>query len=301
MAKIDYTGRVAIGTGAGGGLGKTYALELGKRGAKVVVNDFGGSRDGTGGGNTMADDVVNEIKAAGGEAVANYDGVHTHEGGANLVKQAIDAFGKVDIVVNNAGILRDKSFTKMEEDLWDPVLAVHLKGAYNVTQPAFLNMRENGYGRIVMTTSGTGLFGNFGQTNYGAAKLGLVGLQNSLRIEGEKYNIKCNTIAPVAGTRMTEDIMPPEVFEKLNPKYVTPVVLYLCSEACQDSGQILCAGAGLVQAAGIFVNDGVFLGPEPSNPEAVAENWAKITDKTKNLKQLANVMDQSMEIMKHYS
>ena len=175
MAKIDYTGRVAIVTGAGGGLGKTYAVELGKRGAKVVVNDFGGSRDGTGGGNTMADDVVNEIKAAGGEAVANYDGVHTHEGGANLVKQAIDTFGKVDIVVNNAGILRDKSFTKMEEDLWDPVIAVHLKGAYNVTQPAFLNMRENGYGRIVMTTSGTGLFGNFGQTNYGAAKLGLVG------------------------------------------------------------------------------------------------------------------------------
>jgi NAD(P)-dependent dehydrogenase (short-subunit alcohol dehydrogenase family) len=300
MAKIDYTGRVAIVTGAGGGLGKTYALELGKRGAKVVVNDFGGSRDGTGGGNTMADDVVNEIKAAGGEAVANYDGVHTREGGANVVKQAIDAFGKVDIVVNNAGILRDKSFTKMEEDLWDPVVAVHLKGAYNVTQPAFLNMRENSYGRIVMTTSGTGLFGNFGQTNYGAAKLGLVGLQNSLRIEGEKYNIKCNTIAPVAGTRMTEDIMPPEVFEKLNPAYVTPVVLYLCSEACQDSGQILCAGAGLVQSAKILVNDGVFLGPDPSTPEAVAENWAKITDK-EGLKQLANVMDQSMEIMKHYS
>ncbi len=300
MSKIDYTGRVAIVTGAGGGLGKTYALELGKRGAKVVVNDFGGSRDGTGGGNTMADDVVAEIKAGGGEAVANYDGVHTREGGANLVKQAIDAFGKVDIVVNNAGILRDKSFTKMEEDLWDPVIAVHLKGAYNVTQPAFLNMRENGYGRIVMTTSGTGLFGNFGQTNYGAAKLGLVGLQNSLRIEGEKYNIKCNTIAPVAGTRMTEDIMPPEVFEKLNPQYVTPVVLYLCSESCQDTGQILCAGAGLVQSAKILVNDGVFLGPDPSTPEAVAENWGKITDK-ENLKQLSNVMDQSMEIMKHYS
>ncbi len=300
MAKIDFTGRVAIVTGAGGGLGRTYALELGKRGAKVVVNDFGGSRDGTGGGSTMADNVVKEIKAAGGEAVANYDGVHTREGGANVVKQAVEAFGKVDIVINNAGILRDKSFTKMEENLWDPVIAVHLKGAYNVTQPAFLNMRENSYGRIVMTTSGTGLFGNFGQTNYGAAKLGLVGLQNSLRIEGEKYNIKCNTIAPVAGTRMTEDIMPPEVFQKLNPEYVTPVVLYLASETCQDTGQILCAGAGLVQSAAIFVNDGVFLGPEPSTPEAVAENWAKITDKS-NLKQLSNVMDQSMEIMKHYS
>jgi len=226
--------------------------------------------------------------------------LHTREGGENVVRQAIEAFGKVDIVINNAGILRDKSFTKMEEDLWDPVVAVHLKGAYNVTRPAFINMRENSYGRIVMTTSGTGLFGNFGQTNYGAAKLGLVGLQNSLRIEGEKYNIKVNTIAPVAGTRMTEDIMPPEVFQKLNPEFVTPVVLYLCSEACQDSGQILCAGAGLVQAAGIFVNAGVFLGPEPSTPEAVEKNWAKIMDK-KDLKQLSNVMDQSMEIMKHYS
>ena len=300
MAKIDFAGRVAIVTGAGGGLGRTYALELAKRGAKVVVNDFGGSRDGTGGGSTMADEVVEEIKAAGGQAAANYDGVHTREGGGNVVRQAIEAFGKVDIVINNAGILRDKSFTKMEEDLWDPVIGVHLKGAYNVTQPAFINMRENGYGRIVMTTSGTGLFGNFGQTNYGAAKLGLVGLQNSLRIEGEKYNIKVNTIAPVAGTRMTEDIMPPEVFQKLNPEYVTPVVLYLCSEACQDTGRILCAGAGLVQSAAIFVNDGSFLGKDPATPEDVAANWAKITDKT-NLKQLSNVMDQSMEIMKHYS
>jgi NAD(P)-dependent dehydrogenase (short-subunit alcohol dehydrogenase family) len=300
MAKIDYTGRVAIVTGAGGGLGKTYAVELGKRGAKVVVNDFGGSRDGTGGGNTMADDVVAEIKAAGGEAVANYDGVHTREGGGNLVKQAIDAFGKVDIVVNNAGILRDKSFTKMEEDLWDPVVGVHLKGAYNVTQPAFLNMRENGYGRIVMTTSASGLFGNFGQTNYGAAKMGLVGLQNCLRIEGQKYNIKCNTIAPVAATRMTEDIMPPDITEKLNPAYVMPVVLYLCSEACEDSGKILCAGAGVVQAAAVVVNDGVFLGPEPSSPEAVADKWAKITE-MENPRQLGSVTDQTMDIMKHYS
>lgn len=299
MEKIDFSGRVAIVTGAGGGLGKTYALELAKRGAKVLVNDFGGSRDGSGGGTTMADEVVGEIKAAGGEAVANYDGVHTNEGGQNIVKQAIEAFGKVDIVVNNAGILRDKSFTKMEEDLWDAVVSVHLKGAYNVTRPAFINMRENGYGRIVMTASGTGLFGNFGQTNYGAAKLGLVGLMNSLRIEGEKYNIKVNALAPVAGTRMTEDIMPPEVFEKLNPEYVTPLVVYLCSEACQDTGKILCVGAGLVQAAGIFVNDGVFLGAEPASVEDVAAQWQKILEPT-NLRQLTNVMDQSLEIMKHY-
>lgn len=299
MGKIDFTGRVAIVTGAGGGLGRTYALELAKRGAKVVVNDFGGARDGTGGGTTMADAVVAEIKALGGTAIANYDGVHTHEGGANIVKQAIEAFGKVDILINNAGILRDKSFTKMEEDLWDPVIAVHLKGAYNVTKPAFLNMRDNGYGRIVMTASGTGLFGNFGQTNYGAAKLGLVGFMNSLGIEGAKYNIKVNTIAPVAATRLTEDIMPPEIFQKLNPEYVTPVVLFLCSEQCQDSRKIICTGAGLVQRAMIVVNDGAFLGKEPATPEAVAEKWAQILE-PKNLRELDNVMAQSLEIMKFY-
>ncbi len=287
-------------TGAGGGLGRTYALELAKRGAKVVVNDLGGARDGSGSGSAMADTVVDEIKAAGGEAVANYDGVHTKEGGENMVKQAIEAFGKVDIVINNAGILRDKSFTKMEPDLWDPVISVHLNGAYNVTRPAFINMRENGYGRIVMTASGTGLFGNFGQTNYGAAKLGQVGLMNSLRIEGAKYNVKVNALAPVAATRMTEDIMPPDVFEKLSPEFVTPVVLYLCSEACEASGITICAGAGLVQRATILVNDGAFLGEEPATPEAVAENWAKITELS-NVKELENVMSQSLEIMKHYS
>ncbi len=300
MGNVDFSGRVAIVTGAGGGLGRTYALELAKRGAKVLVNDFGGARDGTGGSTSMADKVVEEIKSAGGEAIANYDGVHTYEGGQNIVKQAIDAWGKVDIVINNAGILRDKSFTKMEEDLWDAVIAVHLKGVYNVTRPAFINMRENGYGRIMMTASGTGLFGNFGQTNYGAAKLGQVGLMNSLRLEGEKYNIKVNTLAPVAATRLTEDIMPPEIFKKLNPEFVTPVVLFLVSEDCTDSGKIICTGAGLVQCAGIFVNEGVFLGSEPATPEAVRDNWDKITDMSK-LKQMTNVMDQSADIMKHYS
>lgn len=300
MEKIDFTGRVAIVTGAGGGLGKTYALELGKRGAKVVVNDFGGARDGTGGGTNMADTVVAEIKAKGGTAIANYDGVHTHQGGANMVRQAIETFGKVDILINNAGILRDKSFTKMEEDLWDPVMGVHLKGAYNVTKPAFLNMRDNGYGRIIMTTSGTGLFGNFGQTNYGAAKLGLVGFMNTLRIEGAKYNVKINSIAPTAGTRLTEDLMPPDVFQRLSPDYVTPVVLFLCSEACQDSGKILCAGAGLVQRATMVVNDGVFLGKEPATPEMVRDRWPAAIEQ-KNLRELENVTAQTMEIMKHYS
>ena len=298
MAVIDYSGRVAIVTGAGGGLGKTYALELAGRGAKVLVNDLGGARDGTGSGSAMADQVVEEIKAAGGEAVANYDGVHTLEGGANIVNQAIETFGKVDILINNAGILRDKSFTKMDEELWDLVIAVHLKGVYNVTRPAFLNMKENGYGRIVMTTSGTGLFGNFGQTNYGTAKLGQIGFMKSLRIEGAKKNIKVNAIAPTAASRMTEDIMPPDMLDKLRPEFVLSAVLYLCSEVCEDTGVILCAGGGLVQRAAIVVNDGAYMGTEPASVEAIAENWDKITA-MENLHEVNDVMSLSMEILKH--
>ena len=298
MAAIDFSGRVAIVTGAGGGLGRTYALELAGRGAKVLVNDLGGARDGTGSGSAMADKVADEIKAAGGEAVANYDGVHTLEGGANIVNQAIETFGKVDILINNAGILRDKSFTKMDEELWDLVIAVHLKGIYNVTRPAFLNMKENGYGRIVMTTSGTGLFGNFGQTNYGTAKLGQIGFMKSLRIEGAKKNVKVNAIAPTAASRMTEDIMPPDMLDKLRPEYVLPAVLYLCSEACEDSGVILCAGGGLVQRAAIVVNDGAYMGTEPASVEAIAENWDKITA-MENLHEVNDVMSLSMEILKH--
>ena len=298
MAAIDYSGRVAIVTGAGGGLGKTYALELAGRGAKVLVNDLGGARDGTGSGSAMADQVVEEIKAAGGEAVANYDGVHTLEGGANIVNQAIETFGKVDILINNAGILRDKSFTKMDEELWDLVIAVHLKGVYNVTRPAFLNMKENGYGRIVMTTSGTGLFGNFGQTNYGTAKLGQIGFMKSLRLEGAKKNIKVNAIAPTAASRMTEDIMPPDMLDKLRPEFVLPAVLYLCSEVCEDTGVILCAGGGLVQRAAIVVNDGAYMGTEPASVEAIAENWDKITA-MENLHEVNDVMSLSMEILKH--
>ena len=299
MGAISFSGRVAIVTGAGGGLGRTYAVELAKRGAKVVVNDFGGARDGTGASTSMADKVVEEIKAAGGTAVANYDGVHTKEGGENLVKQTVKAFGKVDILINNAGILRDKSFTKMTEDLWDPVMAVHLKGAYNVTFPAFTIMRENNFGRIIVTTSATGLFGNFGQTNYGAAKLGLIGFMNSLGIEGAKYNVTVNAIAPVAATRLTEDILPPDFFAKLKPEYVTPVVLFLCSEECTDSRMILHAGAGLVQRAVMVINEGTFLGKEPAAPEAVRDKWNVITE-LKNLKPLENVTAASGEAMKFH-
>jgi len=259
MAEIRFDGRVAIVTGAGGGLGRAHALLLASRGAKVVVNDLGGAFDGTGSGSAMADKVVEEIRAAGGEAVPNYDGVDTWQGGQNIVKTAVDAFGKVDILINNAGILRDKSFMKMEEEDIDKVLAVHLKGGFNVTKAAFPIMRENNYGRIVMTTSNTGLYGNFGQANYGAAKLGLVGFMHTLKLEGARYNILVNTIAPIAGTRMTATVMPPDMVEKLKPEYVSPIVAYMCSEECTDSGIIFTAGAGYFSRAVLVEGPGVVL------------------------------------------
>ncbi len=276
--KIRFDGRVAIVTGAGGGLGRVYALELGKRGAKVVVNDFGGARDGSGAGAAgPADKVVDEIKALGGEAVANYDNVATAEGGANIVKTALDAFGKVDILINNAGILRDKGILKMEPENWAAVLAVHLTGAYNVTKPAFQVMRDQGFGRIVMTTSAAGLYGNFGQTNYSSAKLGLVGFMNTLKLEGAKYNIKVNTIAPVAASRLTEDVMPPEMFAKLNPAYIAGIVLYLCSEECQDTGAIFNAAAGYFSRAAMMTGPGIHLGADKvPTPEDIRDNWEKI-------------------------
>lgn len=259
MADVRFDGRVAIVTGAGGGLGRAHALLLASRGAKVVVNDLGGAFDGTGAGSAMADKVVEEIRSAGGEAVPNYDGVDTWQGGQGIVKTAVDAFGKVDILINNAGILRDKSFMKMEEEDIDKVFAVHLKGAFNVTKAAFPVMRENNYGRIVMTTSATGLYGNFGQANYGAAKLGLVGFMNTLKIEGARYNILVNTIAPIAGTRMTAGVMPPDLVEKLKPDYVSPIVTYMCSEECTDSGIVFVAGAGYFSRAVMVEGPGIIL------------------------------------------
>jgi 3-hydroxy-3-methylglutaryl CoA synthase/NAD(P)-dependent dehydrogenase (short-subunit alcohol dehydrogenase family)/putative sterol carrier protein len=279
LAQLRFDGKVAVVTGAGAGLGRTYAIELARRGARVVVNDFGGARDGsTQGATSPADEVVEEIKALGGETVANYDNVTTVAGGENIVQTALETFGRLDILINNAGILRDKSFLKMESDNWRAVLDVHLNGAFNVTRPAMTIMKKNGYGRIVMTTSAAGLYGNFGQTNYSAAKMALIGLMNTLKLEGQKYNIRVNTIAPIAATRLTEDVMPPELFERSKPDFVAPMALYLCSERCEATGEIFNAGLGYFSRAALLTGPGAQLGtPEaPPSPEQVHENWERI-------------------------
>jgi NAD(P)-dependent dehydrogenase (short-subunit alcohol dehydrogenase family) len=269
--------RVIVVTGAGGGLGREYALTLAREGASVVVNDLGGARDGTGAGSAMADQVVAEIKDAGGRAVANYDSVAEADGAENIIKTALDEFGKVDGVVSNAGILRDGTFHKMPFENWDAVLKVHLYGGYNVIRAAWPHLREQSYGRVVVATSTSGLFGNFGQANYSAAKLGLVGLINTLAQEGAKYNIKANAVAPVAATRMTQDILPPEMFEKLTPDYVAPVVAYLCSEEVPDTASVFIVGGGRVQRAALFQNGGVKFSGVPSVDD-VAAKWDEITD-----------------------
>jgi NAD(P)-dependent dehydrogenase (short-subunit alcohol dehydrogenase family) len=269
--------RVVVVTGAGGGLGREYALTLAKEGASVIVNDLGGSRDGTGAGHNMADQVVEEIKAAGGRAAANYDSVAEPEGAENIIKTAIDEFGKVDGVVSNAGILRDGTFHKMSFENWDAVLKVHLYGGYNVIRAAWPHFREQSFGRVVVATSTSGLFGNFGQANYGAAKLGLVGLINTLAQEGAKYNIKTNAVAPIAATRMTEDILPPEVLKNLTPDFVAPVVAYLCTEEVPDTDSIFIVGGGKVQRTALFQNEGVTFKAPPS-VEEIASHWAEIDD-----------------------
>ena len=269
MTQLGYDGKVAIITGAGGGLGRQHALLLARRGALVVVNDLGGAVDGTGANVGAAQKVVDEITAAGGEAVADTNSVATPEGGAAIVQSAIDAFGRVDIVINNAGILRDKSFHNMGSDLVDPVLDVHLRGAFHVTQPAWVRMREQGYGRIVSTSSAAGIFGNFGQANYGAAKMGLVGFTNVLAVEGAKYNIKANAIAPLALTRMTENIMG-GLGDKLDPALVTPVVAWLVHEDCPVTGEVYSVGGGRV--ARVFIGEAPGYYKADLTPEDVAAN-----------------------------
>jgi len=276
VAEISFDGRVAIVTGAGGGLGRTYALEMARRGAQVVVNDLGGSVDGTGGSDTAAQKVVDEIKAAGGDAVPNYDSVSTPEGGEGIVKTAVDAFGKVDVVINNAGILRDKSFAKLSWEDLDAVLDVHLKGAFNVSQPAYKIMKDNGYGRFVFTASNAGVFGNFGQTNYGAAKMGLVGLSNVIAIEGEKSGIKSNVVCPVAATRMTMELLG-AFAEKLQPESVTPLVTYLASENCDVTHEIFSAAGGRYARVFVGLAPGWYGGADHTpTAEDVMDNLAQI-------------------------
>ena len=275
---ISFEGRVAIVTGAGGGLGRCHAFELAKLGAKVVVNDLGGAMDGTGGSSEAATNVVDEIKAAGGEAIANGGSVSDVRGAKSMVEDAMNAWGRVDILINNAGILRDKSFTKMTVEDFRAVVEVHLMGSMFCTKEVWPIMREQGYGRIVMTTSPSGLYGNFGQTNYGSAKLSLVGFMNSLKIEGAKNNVYTNAIAPVAATRMTESLMPAEAFKRLGPELVTPAVLFLCSEKAPN-GVIMQAAGGRYSIACLVENAGVDLGTDASVDD-IADNYAKISDLT---------------------
>jgi NAD(P)-dependent dehydrogenase (short-subunit alcohol dehydrogenase family) len=273
--EIRFDGKVAIVTGAGGGLGRQHALELARRGAKVVINDLGGSVDGSGGSSAAADKVVEEIKAFGGEAIANGASVTDDAGVKHLVEQTMDAFGRIDILIANAGILRDKSFSKMEIADVEVVLNVHVMGTIKPTKAVWEIMKAQNYGRIVVTTSSTGLYGNFGQTNYGAAKLGLVGFMNTLKLEGQKNNIRVNAISPVAATRMTENLMPPEMLDKLRPEFVTPGVIYLVSEDA-PTGVVLTAGAGVFATAKIFETEGVYLGDKGLSVEAVRDHWAEI-------------------------
>jgi NAD(P)-dependent dehydrogenase (short-subunit alcohol dehydrogenase family) len=305
MSEVRFDGRVAIVTGAGGGLGRTYAEELARRGAKVVVNDLGGATDGTGGGASMADETVDAIREAGGEAVANYDSVATPEGGQGIVGTALEVFGGVDIVINNAGILRDKSFAKLEVADLDAIIDVHLKGAFYVTQPAFRVMKDRGYGRILFTSSSSGIWGNFGQTNYGAAKTGLLGLSNVISIEGAKHNIQSNVIAPAAQTRLTAGLggggEPDEAQQRLqDPRQVTSLSCFLVSEDCPLTHEVFAVGYGRVSR--------VFIGMSPPWFHEGEAAFASLEDIRDNLETIMstdgftipkNTMDEMAPVFAH--
>lgn len=277
---LDFKDKVAIVTGSGNGIGKGYALELAKRGAKVVVNDLGGTVDGSGGSLSAADAVVQEIEAAGGEAMANGANVAKQEDVKAMVEATMEKWGRVDILINNAGILRDKSFGKMEWSDFEAVINVHLLGSALCAHSVFPIMKEQEFGRIVMTSSSSGLFGNFGQTNYAAAKMGVVGLMNTLKLEGAKYNVHTNSIAPTATTRMTEHLFPAEFAEKLDPKYIIPAVIFLASEKAPN-GEILEAGGGVVANTYVMETMGKYFGTDENfTAEAVANHWAEIADTT---------------------
>jgi len=277
VGSINFKNRVAIITGAGEGIGREYALDLAKRGAAVVVNDIGQDSDLV----QTADKVVYEIKSAGGQAVASFESVATMEGGQNIINMAMDHFGKVDILINNAGILRDRTFMKMTEQEWDDVISVHLKGAFCVTQPAVRIMKENNYGRIVFTASSSGMYGNFGQSNYGAAKMGVIGIMNTLKLETAKLNIKINTVAPNAATGMTQGVFPDEVAKRIKPEFNTPMVTYLSSEENQESGMIFTMSAGWFARSAMVSGKGSCIGDtkRPIRAEEIRDKF----DQVKNL------------------
>ncbi|KAL7885071.1 hypothetical protein AOLI_G00078410 [Acnodon oligacanthus] len=288
-APLSFAGKVALVTGAGGGLGREYALALGERGASVVVNDLGGDIKGGGKSSAAADKVVEEIKARGGKAVANYDSV---EDGEKLIQTALDTFGRIDILVNNAGILRDRSFARTSDLDWDLIHRVHLRGSFLVTRAAWNHMKNQKFGRIIMTSSAAGIYGNFGQANYSAAKLGVLGLANTLAIEGKKYNIHCNTIAPTAGSRLTQTVMPPDLLDSLKAEYVAPLVLWLCHEECEENGSLFEVGAGWIGKLRWERTLGKIVRHKNQNmtPEDVRDKWDQICDFT-NATKPANIQE----------
>ncbi len=294
---IDFHGRVAIVTGAGGGLGKQHALALAKRGAKVVVNDLGGNERGEGGSVSAAQAVVDEIVKAGGEAIANGASVTDFEAVKGMVQQAMDTWGRVDILVNNAGILRDKSFSKMEVDEFRLVMEVHVMGAFHCTKAVWPIMQAQKYGRVIMTTSSSGLYGNFGQANYGAAKMALAGMMQTLSIEGEKYNIRVNSLAPTAATRMTEGLMPEAVLKALEPQAVVPAMLVMASEDAPNR-TIICAGAGSFEVANITLTQGVYLGMAEDTAEQLLAAMPQVTDRHKELVPASGSGQGSLEVGK---
>jgi NAD(P)-dependent dehydrogenase (short-subunit alcohol dehydrogenase family) len=276
---ISFAGKVAIVTGAGNGLGRSHALALAARGAKVVVNDLGGARDGRGASSQASQEVVRLIEGSGGEAISHGANVANFDEVQDMVKQAMDKWGRVDILINNAGILRDKSFTKMTLDDFKVVMDVHVMGSVNCTKAVWDIMREQNYGRIVMTTSSSGMYGNFGQSNYGAAKMAVLGLMNTLVIEGAKNNIRINALAPTAGTRMTEDLMPENIVKAFAPEAVTAGMLTLCDDDAPNRF-ILCAGAGGYSSASMFETDGCFIPQNSQSPEKLRECWSELSSQT---------------------
>lgn len=296
MTDLSFEGKVVIVTGAGNGLGRSHALEFGRRGAKVIVNDLGGSAFGDGADKAAADVVVDEIKAAGGEAAANYDSV---EDGDKIVQTAMDNFGRIDVVINNAGILRDKSFQKMTDEDWDLIYRVHVKGSYAVTHAAWPHMREQQYGRIIMTASAAGIYGNFGQANYSMAKLGLHGLAQTLAHEGKKRNIIVNSIAPIAASRLTETVMPADILKNLKPEYVTPLVAFLCHESNTDTGGLYEVGAGWVGKLRWERSAGVGFKLDNVNAESISESWAQICDFSEGATNPVSTQDSMMAPMQN--